>query len=59
MDKSLIRTAQEAPSYAFQACYEQANNGLEYASFYFVDMVITKIAHRGTSNDVFQRSIEK
>lgn len=59
MDKSLIKVAEGALSFAFQAGLEEASEGFKNSSFYFADTVSTKMAHCGTLCDIFERSIDK
>lgn len=58
-DKLFIKAAEGALYYSLQIGYDEANGGLRDALIYFVETVLTNVAHRRTSKDFFESSIEK
>lgn len=59
MSESVMKAAENALSYASQASYEEENDGFKNASIYFVTTILTKMAHHGILDDMFESSIEK
>lgn len=59
VNKPLIKVAEDAISYAFQAGYEEANEGLKKSPFYFVETILIGTVHWGTLDDMFKRSTKK
>lgn len=43
MDMSSIKAVEDALSYEFRIDYEEANDDMQNASFYFVETVVTKM----------------
>lgn len=58
-DKLIIKAAEDARSYSFQTSYEEADDGLKNSLFHSAEVVLTKMAHCGTLDDVFEHIIEK
>lgn len=59
MDTFLIKDAEEVLYYVFLTGYKKANNGLKNYSYYFVEMVLIKMAQSGALGDMFKRNVKK
>lgn len=59
MNKSPIKVVEDAFSYAFKIGYNNANDELKNASFYFFETFLTEMAHRGTFEEMSERGVEK
>lgn len=59
MDMSIMRAEKDVLFNAFQIWYEEANDALMNASVHFVEMILSKMAHRGASDDMSERNIEE
>lgn len=56
---SLLSKLQKKRFFAFQIQYAEANDGLNNASFYFVDTVLSETTQRGALENWFEINLDK
>lgn len=59
IEKSFIKATENAHYYPFQSSYDGENDVIKNGRFFLMENVLTEMNHRGTLQNMVERSVEK